>query len=148
MGQLTLPSSGTVYVDTNAVIYRVERIEPYLTASAPLWDALDAGLASVLTSELTLLEVLVKPLRDGNSTLASLYRTVLLGTAGLTCVPITRSILESAAQLRAGHHLKTPDAIHAATALAHGSSLFVSNDTGFRRVPGLPVAVLREVATS
>ncbi|MHB1421855.1 MAG: type II toxin-antitoxin system VapC family toxin [Gemmataceae bacterium] len=148
MGQLTLPSSGTVYVDTNAIIYRVERIEPYLTASAPLWDALDAGLASVVTSELTLLEVLVKPLRDGNSALASLYRTVLLGTVGLTSVPITRSILESAAQLRAGCKLKTPDAIHAATAMAHGSSLFVSNDTGFRRVIGLPVAVLREVAAS
>lgn len=148
MGQLTLPASGTVYVDTNAVIYRVERIEPYLTASAPLWDALDAGLVSVVTSELTLLEVLVKPLRDGNTALTSLYRTVLLGTAGLTCFPITRLILESAAQLRAAHQLKTPDAIQAATALAHGSSMFVSNDTGFRRVPGLPVVVLREVAAS
>src|SRR5579885_1807997 len=108
MGQLTLPSSGNVYVDTNAVIYRVERIEPYLAASAPLWDALDAGSASVVTSELTLLEVLVKPLRDGNTALASLYRTVLLGTAGFTCVPITRTILEAAAQLRAAHQLKTP----------------------------------------
>jgi predicted nucleic acid-binding protein len=148
MGQLTLPLSGTVYVDTNAVIYRVEQIEPNLTASANLWIALDAGLASVVTSELTLLEVLVKPLRDGNTTLASLYRTVLLGTAGLTSVPITRSILESAAQLRAAHQLKTPDAIHAATALALGSKSFISNDTGFRRVPGLPVVVLREIAAS
>ncbi len=148
MGQLTLPSSGTIYVDTNAVIYCIERIEPYLTASAPLWDSLDAGLASVMTSELTLLEVLVKPLREGNAALASLYRTVLLGTAGFSALPITRSILESAAQLRAAHQLKSPDAIHAATALAHGSKLFVSNDTGFRRVPGLPVAVLREVAAS
>lgn len=148
MGQLKLPSAGSLYVDTNAVIYRVEQIEPYLTASAPLWDALDAGTVSVVTSELTLLEVLVKPLRDGNSALASLFRTVLLGTAGFTCLPITRSILESAAQLRASCQLKTPDAIHAATALAHGSSLFVSNDIAFRRVTGLPVAVLHEVAAS
>lgn len=148
MGQLTLPSSGNVYVDTNAVIYRVERTEPYLAASAPLWDALDAGLVSIVTSELTLLEVLVKPLREGNTALASLYRTVLLGTAGFTCVPITRAMLETAAQLRAAHQLKTPDAIHAATAQAHGSTLFVSNDKGFRRVPGLPVAVLREIAAS
>lgn len=39
MGKLTLPSSGSVYVDTNALIYLVERIEPYLTASAPIRDA-------------------------------------------------------------------------------------------------------------
>lgn len=148
MGQVKLPPSGSVYVDTCAVIYRVERVEPYLTASAPLWDALDAGLVQVVTSELCLLEVLVKPLRDGNIALVSLFRTVLLGTAGLTTLPITRAILESAAQLRAGHNLKTPDAIHAATALAYGSSLFVSNDAGFRRVPGLSVAVLSEIAAS
>jgi predicted nucleic acid-binding protein len=148
MGQLKLPAFGAVYVDTNAVIYRLERIEPYLTASGPLWDALDAGLASVVTSELTLLEVLVKPLRQGNSALASLYRTVLFGTIGLTSVPITRSILETAAQLRAVCQLKTPDAIHAATALEQGARLFVRNDAGFRRVAGLPIAVLNEVAAS
>lgn len=88
------------------------------------------------------------PLREGKAGLATLYRSVLLGTASFASVPITRSILESAAQLRAGYQLKTPDAIHAATALALGATLFVSNDAGFRRVPGLPVAVLREVAAS
>lgn len=148
MGQIKLPASGAVYVDTNAVIYQVERIEPYLAASVPLWDALDAGLVRIITSELCLLEVLVKPLREGNASLVSLYRTVLLGAAGLTVLPIVRSMLESAAQLRAEHNLKTPDAIHAATALAHGASLFVTNDIDYRRVPGLPVVILSEIVSS
>jgi predicted nucleic acid-binding protein len=147
MGQLKVPI-GLVYVDTNAVIYHVERIEPYRTAAEPLWNDLDAGKAQVATSDLSLLEVLVKPLREGNSSLATLYRTVLLGTIGLRCLPITRDILEAAARLRADYNLKTPDAIHAATALHAGCVLFVTNDAGFRRVPGLPVAVLSEVAAS
>jgi predicted nucleic acid-binding protein len=146
VGQLTLPASGVVYVDTSAIIYRVERIEPYLTASLPLWDALDAGTQSVATSELTLLEVLVKPLRNGNFPLATLYRNVLVGTSGLTCMPVCRAVLESAASLRAAHSLKTPDAIHAATALHAGCVVFVTNDVGFRRVSGLNVAVLGEIA--
>lgn len=148
MGQLTLPSSGSVYVDTNAVIYLVERIEPYLTASAPLWDALNEGSQIVQTSQLTLLEVLVKPLRVGNLPLANLFRNLLVGTAGLECVPITQSILEVAAQIRAQYNLKTPDAIHAATALENSCALFVTNDVGFRRVPGLTIAVLAEVAAA
>jgi predicted nucleic acid-binding protein len=148
MGQLTPPAAGVAYVDTHALIYRVERIESYLTASEPLWGALDAGLAQVATSDLTLLEVLVKPLRDSNSPLVNLYRNVLLGTVGLNCLPVSRTVLESTATLRADHNLKTPDAIHAATALAAGCVLFVTNDAGFRRVPGLPVAVLSEVAAS
>jgi predicted nucleic acid-binding protein len=137
-----------VYVDTNAIVYRVERIEPYLTASAPLWDALDQGVVEVETSELTLLEVLVKPLKDGNATLETLFRAVLLSTAGLNCLPISRQVIEQAARLRATHGLKTPDAIHAATAQIAGSALFVTNDAGFRRVSGLPVAVLSDVAAS
>ncbi len=148
MGQLTPPFQGLVYVDTNVLIYRIERIEPYLTAAAPLWDALDQGTARLATSELTLLEVLVKPLRGGDATLVSLYRDVVLGTAGLTCLPVTRAVLESAADIRARHSLRTPDAIHAATALVAGCALFITNDAAFRRVAGLTVAVLGEVAAS
>jgi predicted nucleic acid-binding protein len=58
-----LPISGTVYVDTNMVIYRVEAVKPYIDVALPLWDALDAGTQDIMTSELSVLEVLVKPLR-------------------------------------------------------------------------------------
>jgi predicted nucleic acid-binding protein len=148
MGVIALPSSGLVYVDTSPIIYLVEPVEPYLSASAPLWAALNAGTQPVVTSQLTLLEVLVKPLHDGNVVVANLFRSVLLGTVGLSCVPITIPILEGAAQIRAAHNLKAPDAIHAATALDAGCVLFVTNDIGFRRVPGLNVSVLSEVAAS
>lgn len=145
MGQLTLPPAGVVYVDANAVIYHVEKIEPYFTASAPLWTALDVGQQQVATSALTLLEVLVKPLRNGDQALVAVYQDVLLATVGFDSIPIQRAVLEQAAALRANHSLKTPDAIHAASALLVGSSLFVTNDPAFRRVPGLNVAVLSEV---
>jgi len=148
MGRITPPIAGDVYVDTNALIDRVERIEPYLSASMPLWDALDAGLLRCVTSQLTLLETLVKPLRDGNLALASLYRQVLQGTSGLSCLPIHHAVIETAARLRADHRLRTPDAIHAATALESSCVLFVTNDPDFRRVAGLNVAVLGEIAAS
>jgi len=148
MGQIVLPASGSVYVDTNAVIFRVQLIEPHLTASDPLWKALRARTCQVMTSNLTLMEVLIKPIRDGDLALASLYRHVVLATVGLHCVPISLDILESAAGLRAKHRLKTPDAIHAATAVAQGCTLFVTNDQDFKRIPNLNVAVLSEVAAS
>jgi predicted nucleic acid-binding protein len=140
---LIVPSPGRIYVDTNTVVYRVERTEPYYSVLAPAWEALDLGRSEMITSELTLLEVLVKPLREGNPVLASFYRTVLLGS-DLSCHPIDRATLEVAASLRAAYRLKTPDAIHAATALRNGSSMFLTNDTGFRRVEGLNVAILSE----
>lgn len=148
MGQIIPPTSGGVYVDSNSVIYRVEGTEPLATASAPLWEALQVGLCRLITSELTLLEVLVKPLRDGNLALASVYRKVVAETEGLACLAIDRETLELASRIRADHRLRTPDSIHAATAIRSGASLFVTNDGDFRRVVGLNVAMLGEIAAS
>ena len=66
MGSLSVPASGVVYVDTAPIIYTVERHADYEQLLLSLWEALDAGAIEVVTSELTLLETLVKPLRDGD----------------------------------------------------------------------------------
>ena len=148
MGRLILPDPGPVYVDANSTIYWFEGIEPYAAASAPLWEAVQDQNMPVVTSLLTLLEVLVKPLREGDDFLIALYRKVLLDTKGLECLEIGEKVLTMAAQVRADCRLKTPDAIHAATALLAGTTMFLTNDVGFRRVPGLNVVILDEVASS
>lgn len=145
MGQIALPSSGLIYVDACALIYSVERVEPYCSCLTPLWRALKDRQVSVVTSGISLLEVLVKPFRDGNPVLADQYRKVLLLSEGFSCYALPLPLMEQAAALRAEHNLKTPDAIHAATGLASGCVLFVTNDVIFKRVPGLNVAVLSEV---
>lgn len=146
MGTLALPASGLVYVDANAVIYAIERIEPYRTLLEPLWQAAHSGTVSVITSELTWLETLTKPLRDQDVQLAALFRAFLTAQE-VSLLPATLPLWEQAARLR-GLGLKTPDALHAATALAHQCALFVTNDPIFRRVPNLPVVVLAEVLSS
>jgi predicted nucleic acid-binding protein len=94
---------------------------------------------------LILLEILVGPLRSGDTVLAA-RREALWRQANTGLLPITQDVLREAARLRALiPGLKTPDAVHAATALLHGCILFVTNDVGFRRVPGLPLAILDDV---
>jgi predicted nucleic acid-binding protein len=144
MGSLTLPASGVLYVDTAPVIYTVERHADYEPLLLPLWAALDAETIEVVTSELTLLEVLVKPLRDQDQALVQDYEKLLTVTR-LKPLPVTASILREAASIRAVTNLKTPDAIHAATALAAGCAQFVTNDTDYRRLASLPVIILKEV---
>jgi predicted nucleic acid-binding protein len=143
MGTLTLPASGSVYVDANVVIYAVEKIEPYYSLLEPLWLAAQADQLQIVTGEITWLETLVKPLREGNATLEVLFRAFLTARE-VRLIPATLATWEHAAHLRV-LGLKTPDALHAATAIDSGCALFVTNDTGFRRVPSLPVAVLSEV---
>ena len=146
MGALNIPASGHVYVDANCVIYAVERIEPYCTLLDPLWQAAQAGQVSLVTSELTWLETLVKPLRDNNTRLEELFRA-FLSAKEMALVTATLPIWEQAARLR-GLGLKTPDALHAATGLAVGCSLFATNDPVFQRVAGLPVTILNDALSS
>jgi hypothetical protein len=65
MGSLILPGEGRVYLDANGFIYSAERIEPYRNLLEPLWLKAQSGPVTVVSSELTVLETLTKPLRMG-----------------------------------------------------------------------------------
>ena len=145
MGALELPASGKIYLDANCFIYSVERIDPYRAVLDTLWQAVSVGQILVVTSELTLLEVLVKPLKAGDFTTAGIFRTVLRHSPDVQMFPITQTVLEEAAMLRATVGIKTPDALHVATALLNGCTLLVTNDSAFRRMPDLSVTVLSEI---
>ena len=144
MGSLTLPTGGSVYIDANAIIYSVERIEPYRELLAPMWQEARAGRFALASSELVVLETLVKPLREGNARLEMLFRSIF-AAAEMDLILATLAIWEEAARIRAATGLKTSDALHAATALQAECTLFVTNDGDFRRVQGLPVAVLGDL---
>ena len=142
MGSLNLPASGPVYLDTNSFIYSVERIEPYYSLLSPLWSAASSGQFEIVSSELVLLETLVKPFRAQDGLLADLYRN-LYRSREVRLIPATALLWEQAAELRARIvGLKTPDALHAATALDCGSKVFLTNDNKFRQIPNLQVELL------
>jgi uncharacterized protein len=147
MGSLTLPDSGTVYLDSNCFIYSLERIEPYYQLLLPLWELAHARSVSVVSSELVRMETLVKPLKVGDEALVNLFRA-LFASRDVSLIPLTADLWDEAARLRASvPSLRTPDAIHATTALSEGCVLFVTNDPVFRRVPDLTVALLRDCLT-
>lgn len=142
-----LPTSGSIYIDTSVAIYTIEGNSDYYSLLQPLWYKFYAGEIQIISSELILMEVLVVPLRNENNSLIADYEELLLSSQ-LQLIPISQSILRQAANLRATSNLKTPDAIHAATALSLNSNRFITNDKGFRNVPGLPVVILNEVLAS
>lgn len=144
MGSLKLPSAGTVYVDTAPVIYSVEKHLDYSALLDPLWAASELGQIQVVSSELTLLETLTGAFKRNDPQLIADYEKVLTASE-MKLIPITAGLLRQAARLRATINLKTPDAIHAATALALGCVQLITNDTDLKRVTALDVAVLSEI---
>jgi len=144
MGQLVLPAAGLVYLDTQVVIYTVEKHPVYGPLLLPLWQAVQAGSLDVACSDLAILEALIGPLRTKNQPLATYYDQ-FFAQLGVRMLPISVSILKDAARLRADKKLRTPDAIHASTAIAIGADMFLTNDRRLKSVPSLPVTVLSEI---
>jgi predicted nucleic acid-binding protein len=144
VGSLTIPSGGLVYLDANAIIYSVEKHPVYWPLLLPLWQAAKGMSIEIVSSDLALMETLIGPLKAGDTTLANTYEQ-LFQQAQTRLLPITQPILREAAQLRATTKLKTPDALHAATARQAGCVLFVTNDAGFRAVPSLPLVILDDL---
>ena len=144
MGQLILPVGSRVYLDTAPVIYSVEKNPEYWPLMQDLWSVAESGNVEIFTSELTLLETLVQPIRDKDPALVQAYEELLLGS-DVRLVPISISVLREAVTLRATLNLKTPDAIHAATSILSGCDQLVSNDDSFRRLAHPTVSLLSDL---
>jgi predicted nucleic acid-binding protein len=146
VGTLILPSSGLVYFDANCVIYSVEKHPVYWPVLEPAWQAAKGKTIEIVSSDLVLMETLIGPLKSGDAGLASAYEQ-LFQQPQTRLLPITHAILREAARLRATTKLKTPDALHAATAQQTACALFVRNDVDYRAVPGLPLVILDDLLT-
>lgn len=142
MGLIADLGPGAVGVDTVVYIYFIEEDPRFLPVIVPLFTEADQGKRELVTSALTLLEVLVVPYRVGNRLLADRYEALLTRSRGIRLVDVTRDQLRAAAQLRAATRVKTPDALQLVAAIVAGCATFVTNDRRLPVVPGVRVLQL------
>lgn len=107
---------------------------------------LDGPRARAVTSTITMLELLVQSYRISDMDRVNKFYALLSTYPHLEWIGPTLEIADRAARLRAEYHLRTPDALQAATALVCEATGFVSNDAAFKRVRGLDVVTLDDWA--
>jgi predicted nucleic acid-binding protein len=134
--------SGPVAVDTAIFIYFIEEEPRFLRLVLPLFEGADAGKRELVTSAVTLLEVLVVPYRVGDVHLAERYELLLTRSRGIRMIDVTRDQLRAAAHVRATTGVKTPDALQLVSALGAGCRTFLTNDRELPQIPGLRVIQL------
>ncbi len=123
--------SGLIFLDSCLVIYFVEQ-HPRFSSQINQAIATNANMRFCI-SPLVELECLVMPLRQGNQALVDRYEMFFQDYIRLE---INASIYRRAAALRAHHALKTPDALHLATAQSHSCSEFWTNDERLNAIAG------------
>lgn len=131
-------------LDTSVWIYHFQQHPEFGAAANRVLHDIESGVAEGLVSELSLLELIVHPLRLGRQDVADDYELLLTEFPHLVLVPATREILLDAAALRAAHGLRTPDAIHLATAIHGGATAVVTNDASWCRVREVRVIALAQ----
>ncbi|MCC6172150.1 MAG: type II toxin-antitoxin system VapC family toxin [Gammaproteobacteria bacterium] len=114
---------GLIYLDTCLLIYAVESHPVF--GSRVMERLARARPARFAISPLTMLECLVKPMREADLALQRRYEGAL---AQLEELPLPGPVYRQAAELRAHFGLKTPDALHLACAQHHGCDALWTND--------------------
>jgi predicted nucleic acid-binding protein len=122
-----------VYLDANVLIAAFEATGARSDHAWWILDAIEAGEFVAVTSELTLAEVLVRPLQEGDDELARRYQEIVAPSSSIEVPVVDRRVLVEAAILRTmSRSLRLPDAIHVATARLAGCRHIISDD---RRIP-------------
>jgi len=134
-----------VLVDTSIWIYHLEQHSRLAPAAGRILESLEQGKFRGVASELTLLELTVRPLQLGRQDVADDYEILLGYFPNLQLEPITREILLEAAGLRARQRLRTPDAIQIATGIRSGATLAVTNDEAWRKLPFIETLILEDL---
>jgi predicted nucleic acid-binding protein len=137
---------GTIVgIDTAPLIYFIEEHPKYLSLLDAFFLAAKERKISLVTSSLTITEVLVHPLLKGNMELVNEYKSILLSADGLEIVPINNEVAETAAGLRAKYKVSTPDALQIAAAFLSGAKYFLTNDLKLKHVQDLNVLCLNDL---
>jgi predicted nucleic acid-binding protein len=143
VGWLKRLAGETIGLDAAPLIYFVEENPYFLERVRPFFNALERAEFTVVTSTLTIAETLVKPFQHGQVERARVFQDLLAKYVEI--VPVTAKIAETASRLRADYSLRTPDAIHVATAIIHKAAFFLTNDVRLARLDQLEVLALSDL---
>ena len=130
-----------IFWDSNLFIYFFEGDDERAAATKKLRQSMLERRDQLLTSTLTLGEILVKPTALGDQARCRLYEDVLGKTALI--LPFDMKAARRYAMVRSKTGVKGPDAIQLACASGAGVDLFVTNDRRLqgKRVEGIQFIV-------
>ena len=126
-----------IFFDTNVFIYMFEGIEPNRTRMLEIRKRMLERGDRIVTSTMTLGELLVKPTKLGQESLIEQYDRAIKSTS--LVVSFDAQVAWRFASLRATHNLRSADAIQLACAAHTGVDLFLTNDQHLHplNIPGI-----------
>jgi len=135
---------GAIYLDTNVFVIAFEAKGEVSELLSQIFNKIDERRdARLITSELTLSELLGRPIRENDEFTVAQYEGLISPGTWLEVFPMARRALTAAATLRAQSlGVKLPDAIHIATAIRANCSRVLTGDLGSKGAYSLTSRVM------
>ena len=130
----SIASGQNVALDTVIIIYFLEKHPQFYQLVKDLFYRIELGDIRAGMSSLVFAELLVPAFRLNNKSQADNIIQLLNVFPNLLISPVTTKISIESAKLRADYNLRTPDAIHAATALHNKSDFLITNDKSLQKI--------------
>lgn len=131
-----------VGLDTSIFIYQLEANPRYLPFTDHIFSWIERLPSSAVTSTITMTELLVQPYRDSDDQRVDEFFGLLSTYPHIEWLAPNLEIADLAAEMRALHRLRTPDALQAATAVHAKATAFLTNDPVFRRIKSFDALIL------
>ena len=141
----TLKKSKNVSLDSSCFIYHIEKNRKYLELTRIIFkELLPNGNIQASGSTMIITEILIKPYRLGRHQLALAYKTLIKALPNFSLFATDEQIATEAAKIRAKYNLRTPDAIHIATAIESGAKAIIANDRRWHQVKEIKTIILED----
>lgn len=135
----------TVLIDTAPIIYYIEAHPQFGPLAKEIVDSFRSGKLIALSSVITLVEVLPKPIERGNDELARKFSKFLKTGKNIKLLDISADIAELAGRLRGQYKsLRALDAIQIAASISAGAGAFITNDVKLRQIKEVKSIILKD----
>jgi predicted nucleic acid-binding protein len=126
-----------VFFDTNVFVYLFEDYEPFSSMVDAVWRRMVRRGDKLVTSAMTLGELLVKPSKLGQASLVEQYDHAIRARAQV--IGFDPQVAWRYASLRSTHNIRDADAIQLACAAHSRVDLFITNNKHLHKldVPGI-----------
>lgn len=131
-----------IALDTSIFIYELEANARYLGLTDAVFSWVEQAAHEAVTSTITMTELLVPSYREKDENRVDAFYGLLSTYPNLQWIAPDLETADLAAKLRAQYHLRTPDALQAATAIHTHATGLITNDPVFARIHEIETAVL------
>lgn len=142
MGSLSVAEYPSFYLDTSLYIYFFEDHPVFAQDVQDILSEVIELKKPLFGSELLFSELLTLPYKENQQELVNLYQRLPTIIPSFRAVAVSREIAIGSARLRAKYDLRTPDAIHLATAIVCKASCFICSDKKLQKITEIKVLCL------